>query len=62
MLRQLPVRLVRRGRVGVGEAMPCSRSFSSSEEMVRGTGRAEDEDVLMVSAAWTWMSSSLSSW
>jgi len=59
MLRQLPFRsFVLRGRVGVGETMPCSRS--SVSEM--GIGRAEDEDVFTVSAARTWMSSSESSW
>lgn len=59
MLRQLPLRLFeRRGRVGVGETMPCSRSSVSEMEM----GRAEEDDVFTVSAARTWMSSSESSW
>ena len=54
MLRQLPVWLVLRGRVGLGEAMPCSRSSSSSSStMVRGIGSAEDEELLTDSAAWT---------
>lgn len=61
MLRQLAVRSVLRGRVGVGETMPCSRS--SLSDKVAAIGKADDEEVLAVSAAWTWMaSSSLSSW
>jgi hypothetical protein len=61
MLRQLPVRLALRGRVGVGDAIPCSRSPSSSS-VLRGMGSADDEELLTDSAAWTCTSSSLSSW
>jgi hypothetical protein len=61
MLRQLPVRFVLSGRVGVGETMPCSRS--SLSDWMMGIGKAADGELLTVSAAWTWMgSSSLSSW
>ena len=61
MLRQLAVRPVLRGRVGVGETMPCSKSSLSVR--VAPIGKADDDEVLIVSAASTWMvSSSLSSW
>jgi hypothetical protein len=56
---QLPVWFVLRGRVGVGETIPCSKSSSS---MLLSIGSAEVEELLTVSAAWAWMSSSLSSW
>lgn len=61
MLRQLPVRLVVRGRVGIGDAMPCSRSPPSSSSMLRGMGSADEEELLTDSAAWICTSSSLSS-
>jgi hypothetical protein len=61
MLRQLLVRLALRGWVGVGEAMPCSRSSPSSSSVLRGIGSADEDELLTDSAAWTWRSESLSS-
>jgi len=52
MLRQLPVRLLR-GRVGVGDAMACSKSPPPSPSIVRGMGSADVDGLFTVSAAMT---------
>jgi hypothetical protein len=49
----------RRRSVGLGEAVPASRSRSSVP--LRGMGNADDEESLTDSATWAWISSSLSS-